>query len=231
MRNRPIGRTTRRRSGVIVGGTTVLAATVVVGCSTPESPGFEDLAAVVSVSVPGADTAWTYTDPWELMPQERESLMEPQPATAVVVGEFGSLVPGSAYRVEKGAPALEVLPFDSPEALWRDALLTIAVTEVIDDGATKLRVGEAVKVRVIVPLKWSTDQIESAYRSEPEAVIFLDDDALSSGYRVLGGVGEFYLPVGESGALNTGFLTEETLAAMPDFPRTVDGVRELAKGE
>jgi len=208
---------------------TVSVALMLSGCASPGSATFDELAAAMSQDSPGGSKVRTYASVADLLPGKRRSEASAEPAQAVVVAEVASLTEGKAYRIDNGGPDLTTLEFDSPAAQWRDAPLSVTVSEVIDAGTTNLAEGQAVSIRVIVPLEWQVEKIEAAYLSKPRVLIFLGRDALSDSYRVLSGTGEFYLPLDKDEALDLSLLTPETRADLRDLPRSLDDVRKVVK--
>lgn len=208
--------------------TTVVALAALSGCAGPSGPTFDDLGSVMTSTGVDPNIAWSYESIEQLLPQRRESHMQPAPADVVVVGEFIELTPGAGYSIEGDNPEPVVLGFEDPEALWRDAVMTFDVTDVVHSGTSSsdrhpVEPG-LITIRVIVPLAWDISDVSHAYRDQPKAVVFLADDVMSDHFRVLGGVGEFYLPIDGDGELNFAFVTEATRSGLQEFPDHIDDI-------
>lgn len=197
-------------------------------CAGQGSATFGEFASALSQDSLGGSKVRTYETVSDLLPGERRTESSAERALAVIVAEVESLAEGVAYRIDNGGPELTTLGFDSPDAQWRDASLNVTVSEVIDDGMTNLEVGQAIAIRVIVPLDWPIEKIEAAYLSKPRALVFLGSDALSDSYRVLSGTGEFYLPINKDGTLDLSLVSPETLSDLREVPRSLDDVRKAA---
>lgn len=206
--------------------TLILAVSVAgaAGCSSANGPTFEDLGQIMTNPGVEGSVAWEYESMSQLLPQERSSGLQPAPADFVAEGSFVSLHVGNGYVMTPGRTEPTTVAFDDPNAWWRDAIMTFDVDHVWHASDEEASPSGEVTIRVIVPLEWTIDDVSAAYRDKPNALVFLVEDPLTEHYRILGGVGEFYLPFDKEGRLNHSFVTEDTRASLSNLAETIEEV-------